>query len=47
LDEGIIVTKRGKPIARVMPIRVKSRGLIGSMKGKIKIKGDILTTGLS
>jgi prevent-host-death family protein len=44
--EGIIVTKHGKPIATVMPIRAESASLIGSMKGKIKIKGDVLSTGL-
>jgi prevent-host-death family protein len=44
--EGIIVTKHGKPIATVMPIRSESGALIGCMKGKIKVKGDILSTGL-
>jgi len=34
--EGLIITKHGKPVAR----------LIGSMKGKIRIKGDVLSTGI-
>lgn len=45
-SEGIVVTKRGKPVAKVIPISSDCADLIGSMKGKIKIKGDILSTGL-
>ena len=44
-EEGIIITKRGKPVAKLIPIRAESASLIGSLKGKIKIKGDILSTG--
>jgi prevent-host-death family protein len=44
--EGIVITKRGKPVARVVPVSADCAGLIGSMKGRIKIKGDILSTGV-
>jgi prevent-host-death family protein len=44
--EGIIITKHGRPIAKVIPIEMQSSQLIGKMKGKIKIKGDIFSTGL-
>ncbi len=44
--EGIIVTKHGKPVAKVVPIEVDSSSLIGSLQGKIRIKGDILSTGI-
>lgn len=44
--EGIVITKHGKPVAMLRPIKSDSASLIGSMKGKIKIKGDILSTGL-
>ncbi len=44
--EGIVITKHGKPVAMLVPTRAESAGLIGSMKGKIKIKGNILCTGL-
>ena len=44
--EGIVITKRGKPVARVVPVSTDCAGLIGSMKGRIKIKGDILSTGI-
>jgi antitoxin (DNA-binding transcriptional repressor) of toxin-antitoxin stability system len=44
--EGLVVTKRGKPVARVLPIPEHPAQLIGSLKGKISVKGDILSTGL-
>ena len=44
--QGLIVTKRGKPIARVIPIESDCAGLIGSMRGEIRINGDILSTGV-
>lgn len=44
-DDGIIVTKRGKPVARVTPIRTASADLIGTLSKKVTIKGDILSTG--
>jgi len=43
--DGIVITKRGKPVARLIPLRADSASLIGCMKGRIKIKGDILSTG--
>lgn len=44
--EGIVITKRGKPVAKLIPLHAASASLIGSLKGKIKIKGDILGTGV-
>ncbi len=43
--EGLIVTKHGKPIARVLPYDQDCADLIGSLKHKIEIRGDILTAG--
>jgi len=45
-EEGIVITKRGKPVAKLIPIRAESASLIGSLKGKVKIKGNILSTGI-
>ena len=50
LDElepaGLLILKKGKPVARVIPVTDrKPLQLAGSLKGKIKIKGDILSTG--
>lgn len=44
--DGIVITKRGKPIAKLIPIRTDSASLIGALESKIKIKGDILSTGV-
>jgi prevent-host-death family protein len=44
--DGIIITKHGKPVAKLIPIHEDTAKLIGSFKGKIKIKGNILSTGM-
>jgi prevent-host-death family protein len=43
-EDGIVITKRGRPVAKLIPIRADSASLIGSLKGKLTIKGDILST---
>lgn len=44
---GIVVTKEGRPVARITPVvAVNNEPLIGSMKGQISINGDIFSTGL-
>ena len=43
--EGLVVTKHGKPVARVIPYDQQCADLIGSLREKIKVRGDILTTG--
>jgi prevent-host-death family protein len=50
LDElespGIVITKRGQPVAKLTPLSVLDNSkLIGSMKGKVIVKGDIFSTG--
>ena len=44
--DGIVITKRGKPVAKLIPFASDSAGLIGSLKGKLEIKGEIFLTGL-
>ncbi len=45
--QGIIILKRGRPVAKLTPLsHRKNEGLIGLMKGKIVIKGDIFSTGV-
>ena len=44
-QEGIVITKHGKPVAKLIPFAADSASLIGSLKGRICIKGDILSTG--
>jgi prevent-host-death family protein len=44
--EGVVITKRSKPVAKLVPIRTASAAPIGALKGRIKIKGDLLATGV-
>lgn len=44
--DGLIITRRGEPIARVVPYADEDADLVGSLQGKIRIKGDISTTGV-
>ena len=43
--EGLVITKHGKPLAKVLPFERGCANLIGTLKGKIKVKGNIMTTG--
>jgi antitoxin (DNA-binding transcriptional repressor) of toxin-antitoxin stability system len=46
--QGIVITKRGQAIAKVIPFSgLSSQKLYGSMKSKIEIKGDIFSTGIN
>jgi antitoxin (DNA-binding transcriptional repressor) of toxin-antitoxin stability system len=42
--EGIVITKHGKPVARL--IESGCADLIGSIKGEVKVTGGILSTGI-
>ena len=42
--EGIVITKRGKPVAKLIPIGAESAALIGALEGRLKITGQILST---
>jgi prevent-host-death family protein len=39
---SIIVTKRGRPIAKVMPVSTSRKPFLGSGAGTLRIKGDIV-----
>lgn len=45
--QGIVITKHGKPVAKLIPFARTSASLIGSLSGKLEIRGDILGTGLA
>lgn len=45
-SQGIVITKRGHPVAKLTPLHVVDNSkLIGSMKGKVIVKGNIFSTG--
>ncbi len=45
-EEGIVITKRGRPVAKLIPIRAESAELIGALEGKIRLQGDLMSTGV-
>ena len=47
--EGLLITKRGKPLAKIVPADqdvVDNTKHFGILKGKMKIKGNIFSTGI-
>jgi len=41
--EPLVITKRGRPVARLVPERTAPTSLFGSMRGSAIIKGDIIS----
>ena len=39
----IVITKRGKPVARLAPVHKKAPDIFGRMRGTIEILGDIVS----
>ncbi len=39
--EPVIVTKRGTPVVKVVPVEPRKNNLLGFMAGEFKITGDI------
>lgn len=45
--DGLVVTKHGKPVAKIVPYKsVDFSKYIGCMEGEFEINGDILSTGV-
>lgn len=44
--EGVVITKHGRPVARLIPVNEGSSDLIGALKGKLEILGNIESTGI-
>ena len=44
--EGIVITKHGRPVAKLIPIEGTSEHLIGSLHGKLRIVGDTMSSGV-
>lgn len=41
--EEVVITKRGKPVARLVPCDEKPTHLFGCMKGTVTILGDVVS----
>ncbi len=40
--ESVVITKNGKPVAKMVPMEAEEDPIFGFYKGKIKITGDIV-----
>jgi len=45
--DGLVITKHGKPVARILPAGRALADLIGAFRGRIRVKGDIQSTGVA
>jgi len=45
--EGLVITKHGRPVAKLIPFERQSASMIGALKGKIEVRGDVFSTGAS
>ena len=44
--EGVVITKHGKPVAKLVPMSTDGAALIGALEGKLHIRSDLLSTNL-
>ncbi len=47
--QAVVITKHGKPVAKLVPVEKEKDDIFGFLKGKgtIEIKGDIVSPALS
>jgi prevent-host-death family protein len=45
--QSVLITKRGKPVAKLVPVEQETDDIFGFYKGKIKINGDVVSPAFS
>ena len=45
--QAVLITKRGKPVAKLVPVEQEKDDIFGFYKGKIKINGNIVSPAFS
>ncbi|HWY20134.1 MAG TPA: type II toxin-antitoxin system Phd/YefM family antitoxin [Candidatus Acidoferrum sp.] len=45
--QAVLITKRGKPVAKLVPVEQEKDDIFGFYKGKIKINGDVVSPAFS
>ena len=45
--QAVVITKRGKPVAKLVPVEPEKDEIFGFFKGKIKITGDVVSPGFT
>lgn len=45
--ETVLITKRGKPVVKLVPVEPQRDDIFGFLRGKVTITGDIVSPALS
>ena len=45
--ETIVITKHGKPVAKLVPVEPQGDDIFGFLRGKVTITGDVVSPSLS
>ena len=43
----VVITKRGKPVAKLVPVTEEKDDIFGFLEGKVKITGDVVAPALT
>ena len=39
--EAVVITKRGKAVCKLEPVKENNRSILGRLRGKVRVKGKI------
>jgi prevent-host-death family protein len=45
--QAVVITKRGKPVAKLVPVEEEKDDIFGFMKGMGKVTGDVVSPALT
>ena len=45
--ETVVITKRGKPVVKLVPVEPQGDDIFGFLRGKVTITGDVVSPTLS
>jgi prevent-host-death family protein len=45
--QAVLITKRGKPVAKLVPVGKEKDDIFGFLKGKVKVVGDVVSPALT
>jgi len=45
--ETVVITKHGKPVAKLVPVESQGDDIFGFLRGKVAITGDVVSPALS
>jgi len=45
--QAVLITKRGKPVAKLVPVEQEKDDIFGFLKGKVKVVGDVVSPALT